>query len=102
MNRYLAKIVIARCLLGLSLSAGCIYSQEEWDEFWGNEARKWQEVADTKGNIPPDTSSGFNDGYWQTEHEIEKLRRLEQQEALEGARIREHTRQMLRRMELEK
>jgi hypothetical protein len=99
MNRYVNKIAIAMCFLGLSFSVGCIYSQREWDEFWSNEARQWQEVARTPSNIPSSTSGGFDDGYWQMEHEMEKLRRIEREEALEGARIREHTRRMLKRME---
>jgi len=40
-----------------------------------------------------------DDGYWRMEHEMEKLRRIEREEALKGARIRAHTRQMLNRME---
>jgi len=43
-----------------------------------------------------------DDGYWKMEWEKEKLRRLEEQQRLDTVRINEHTRRMLKRMELER
>jgi len=43
-----------------------------------------------------------DDNYWKTEWEIEKLRRLEEQQRLDTARINENTRQMLLKSKIQR
>jgi len=102
MEKHVNMIAIAVSSLALLFLFGC--TQAEWDEFRAEERRKWDAIAKQR-EVEPERQViiiDSDDSYWRTEHEIEKLKRLERQQALEAARIREHTRRMLKRMELER
>lgn len=103
MKKYKKEIAFGACSLVLGLSfLGC-EGLDSLNEAGPGKPYSWltdeEKAADARR---PKIIIDSDDGYWRMEHEMEKLRRLERQEALEAARIREHTRLMLKRMELER
>ena len=96
MKRYVNMIIIVVCSLALSVFTGCGAFIEGLAE-GGKDLRDYN-PNENHTHVHVDDDSW----YWRMEWEKEKLRRLERQEALEAARIREHTRRMLKRMELER
>lgn len=97
--------IVLCCLLPL-FSAGCEGIQEEINALnMAGPGQPYSWLTDEERAAQqrrPVIIIDSDDSYWRMEHEMEKLRRLGQQEALSGARIREHTRRMLKRMELER
>lgn len=102
MKKNANMIAIAISSLALLFLSGC--TQAEWDQFWAEQRQAWGTTAADR-EVEPERQViiiDSDDSYWRTQYEIEKLKRLERQQALEAARIREHTRRMLQKMELER
>ena len=110
MGKYLAKtmkeyrtvIVVTAYSIALPFSiAGC--APGEWDEFWSEQRRHWDIAAAESQH----SHSNYDPAYWdrmswRTQRATEELKVIENQQRLEGYLIREHTRKMLKKMELER
>ena len=87
--------IIVSCCLPLFLFVGCDSIAEGLAE-GGKSLKEYNPPEHHRIDVDGD------DSYWRMEWEKEKLRRLEEQQRLEGARIRAHTQKMLKQMELER
>jgi len=105
-RRYRKEIATVVCSLTVPfLVASC--APGEWEEFWTEQRREWDKIAE-ESNREGGHHHDHYDPYawermsWRTQREIEKLKKIEEQQRLEGARIRAHTQKMLLEMELKR